>query len=60
MPVATQAAIKGLTYQQLEDLGITLILNNTYHLNLRPGLRVLEAAGGAHKLQGWRKNLLTV
>ncbi|KAF8520355.1 tRNA-guanine transglycosylase [Hysterangium stoloniferum] len=60
MPVATQAAIKGLTYQQMEDLGVTLILNNTYHLNLRPGIKVLKEAGGAHKFQGWRKNLLTV
>ena len=60
MPVATQAAIKGLTAQQMESLGITLILNNTYHLNLRPGIKVLQEAGGAHKFQGWKKNLLTV
>lgn len=60
MPVATQAAIKGLTYQQMEELGVTLLLNNTYHLNLRPGMKVLQEAGGAHKFQGWRKNLLTV
>lgn len=60
MPVATQAAIKGLTPQQVESLGVTLILNNTYHLNLRPGLDVLNAAGGAHKFQGWNGNLLTV
>ncbi|KIJ39872.1 hypothetical protein M422DRAFT_32477 [Sphaerobolus stellatus SS14] len=59
MPVATQAAIKGLTSQQMEDLGVTLILNNTYHLNLRPGIKILREAGGAHKFQGWRKNLLT-
>ncbi|KAF8906511.1 tRNA-guanine(15) transglycosylase-like protein [Gymnopilus junonius] len=59
MPVATQAAIKGLTAQQMEALGVTLILNNTYHLNLRPGLNVLNAAGGAHKFQGWDGNLLT-
>lgn len=59
MPVATQAAIKGLTSQQMEALGITLILNNTYHLNLRPGVSVLEAAGGAHRFQGWTRNLLT-
>ncbi|EPQ57230.1 Queuine tRNA-ribosyltransferase [Gloeophyllum trabeum ATCC 11539] len=59
MPVATQAAIKGLTPQQVESLGITLILNNTYHLNLRPGTKVLQEAGGAHKFQGWRHNLLT-
>jgi queuine tRNA-ribosyltransferase catalytic subunit len=60
MPVATQAAIKGLTPQQVEGLGITLILNNTYHLNLRPGIKVLREAGGAHRLQGWNHNLLTV
>ena len=60
MPVATQAAIKGLTSQQVESLGINLILNNTYHLNLRPGMKVLTEAGGAHKFQGWRHNLLTV
>lgn len=60
MPVATQAAIKGLTAQQMESLGVTLILNNTYHLNLRPGIKVLNEAGGAHKFQGWGRNLLTV
>ncbi|KAJ6625610.1 queuine tRNA-ribosyltransferase [Mycena sp. CBHHK59/15] len=59
MPVATQAAIKGLTHQQVDTLGVTLILNNTYHLNLRPGIKVLSEAGGAHKFQGWTKNLLT-
>ncbi|KAJ3533904.1 hypothetical protein NM688_g7216 [Phlebia brevispora] len=59
MPVATQAAIKGLTPQQVEALGINLILNNTYHLNLRPGIQVLKEAGGAHKFQGWKHNLLT-
>ena len=60
MPVATQAAIKGLTPQQMESLGVTLILNNTYHLNLRPGIKILNEAGGAHKFQGWNRNLLTV
>ena len=60
MPVATQAAIKGLTSQQMESLGVTLILNNTYHLNLRPGLEVLKTVGGAHNFQGWNRNLLTV
>lgn len=60
MPVATQAAIKGLTAQQVESLGINLILNNTYHLNLRPGTKIMKEAGGAHKFQGWNHNLLTV
>ncbi|KAI0645617.1 tRNA-guanine transglycosylase [Trametes meyenii] len=59
MPVATQAAIKGLTPQQVEALGVNLILNNTYHLNLRPGIEVLKEAGGAHRFQGWNHNLLT-
>ncbi|KAI6157818.1 tRNA-guanine(15) transglycosylase-like protein [Pisolithus tinctorius] len=59
MPVATQAAIKGLTPEQVESLGITLILNNTYHLNLRPGIKILDEAGGAHNFQGWNRNLLT-
>ncbi|KAF7792318.1 hypothetical protein EIP86_003354 [Pleurotus ostreatoroseus] len=52
MPVATQAAIKGLTPQQVESLGITLILNNTYHLNLRPGVEVLKEAGETHEKSG--------
>ncbi|KAF8210310.1 tRNA-guanine(15) transglycosylase-like protein [Mycena galopus ATCC 62051] len=61
MPVATQAAIKGLTPQQVESLGVNLILNNTYHLSLRPGTaaKVLAESGGAHKFQGWNHNLLT-
>ncbi|TFK75401.1 tRNA-guanine transglycosylase [Pluteus cervinus] len=59
MPVATQAAIKGLTAEQVDSLGVSLLLNNTYHLNLRPGLQVLNEAGGAHKFQGWQRNLLT-
>lgn len=59
MPVATQAAIKGLTPEQVESLGITLILNNTYHLNLRPGIKTLNEVGGAHNFQGWKRNLLT-
>ncbi|KAE9411452.1 tRNA-guanine transglycosylase [Gymnopus androsaceus JB14] len=59
MPVATQAAIKGLTAEQVESLGVTLILNNTYHLSLRPGVDILKEAGGAHKFEGWRHNMLT-
>ncbi|KAK3687390.1 tRNA-guanine(15) transglycosylase-like protein [Podospora appendiculata] len=59
MPVATQASLKGLTPEQLEDTGCRLCLNNTYHLGLRPGQEVLDAVGGAHKLQGWNHNILT-
>ncbi|KAJ5631611.1 Queuine tRNA-ribosyltransferase [Penicillium longicatenatum] len=59
MPVATQASLKGLTYDQLRDTGCMLCLNNTYHLGLKPGQEVLDSVGGAHKLQGWDRNLLT-
>lgn len=59
MPVATQASLKGLTYEQLRDTGCMLCLNNTYHLGLKPGQEVLDSVGGAHKLQGWDRNLLT-
>lgn len=59
MPVATQASLKGLTPEQLEETGCRLCLNNTYHLGLKPGQDVLDAVGGAHKLQGWNHNILT-
>ncbi|RSM14242.1 Queuine tRNA-ribosyltransferase catalytic subunit [Fusarium oligoseptatum] len=59
MPVATQASLKGITPEQLEETGCRLCLNNTYHLGLKPGQEVLDAIGGAHKLQGWNYNILT-
>lgn len=59
MPVATQGSLKGLTPEQLEDTSCRLCLNNTYHLGLKPGQAVLDAVGGAHKLQGWNYNILT-
>ncbi|KAL1311477.1 hypothetical protein AAFC00_004419 [Neodothiora populina] len=59
MPVATQASLKGLTPKQLEDTSCRLCLNNTYHLGLKPGQAILDAIGGAHKLQSWPHNLLT-
>lgn len=59
MPVATQASLKGLTAEQLEETGCRLCLNNTYHLGLKPGQAALDAIGGAHKLQGWNHNILT-
>jgi tRNA-guanine family transglycosylase len=59
MPVATQASLKGLTYEQLETAGCRLCLNNTYHLGLKPGQAVLDHVGGAHKFQGWNHNILT-
>ncbi|KAH9908699.1 Queuine tRNA-ribosyltransferase [Xylariomycetidae sp. FL2044] len=59
MPVATQASLKGLTPEQLEETSCRLCLNNTYHLGLKPGQDVLAAVGGAHKFQGWDHNILT-
>ena len=59
MPVATQASLKGLTPQQLEETSCRLCLNNTYHLGLKPGQDVLDKVGGAHRLQGWKHNILT-
>lgn len=59
MPVATQASLKGLTAEQLAQTGCNLCLNNTYHLGLKPGQEVLDKVGGAHRFQGWNKNILT-
>ncbi|GAB7354311.1 hypothetical protein MBLNU459_g4830t1 [Dothideomycetes sp. NU459] len=57
MPVATQASLKGLTPQQLEETSCRLCLNNTR--GLKPGQATLDAVGGAHKLQSWPHNILT-
>lgn len=60
MPVGTAGSVKAVTQQQLEDdVKAQIILGNTYHLYLRPGLEVLEAAGGLHKLMNWKNPILT-
>ncbi|UCF99292.1 MAG: tRNA guanosine(34) transglycosylase Tgt [Spirochaetaceae bacterium] len=59
MPVGTNATVKAITNEQLEDLGIRLVLGNTYHLFLRPGLEVLERCGGLHSFMSWEHNILT-
>ncbi len=60
MPVGTAATVKGVTQQDLEsDIKAQIILGNTYHLYLRPGLEIIEAAGGLHKFNGWDKPILT-
>jgi len=60
MPVGTVGAVKGVHATELEqDIKAQIILGNTYHLNLRPGLDVLEKAGGLHKFIGWQKPILT-
>lgn len=59
MPVGTQGTIKGLTSQQLEDIGCQIILGNTYHLAQRPGAELLDHVGGLHKFMNWKRNILT-
>ncbi|MEI8053116.1 MAG: tRNA guanosine(34) transglycosylase Tgt [Bacteroidota bacterium] len=60
MPVGTVGSVKAISQQQLkEDVGAQIILGNTYHLYLRPGLQTLEAAGGLHKFNGWDRPILT-
>src|SRR5678809_602246 len=60
MPVGTAGSVKAVTQQQLhKDVKAQIILGNTYHLYLRPGLEVLEAAGGLHQFMNWNKPILT-
>ena len=59
MPVGTNGAVKALTKDDLEEIGFGMILANTYHLYLRPGSDVVEAAGGLHGFSGWKGNFLT-
>jgi queuine tRNA-ribosyltransferase len=59
MPVGTNATVKAMSVADLEELGLRLILGNTYHLLLRPGPDVIEAAGGLHRFMGWPHNVLT-
>lgn len=60
MPVGTAATVKGVHQRELdEDIQAQIILGNTYHLYLRPGLDTLEKAGGLHKFNGWNKPILT-
>jgi queuine tRNA-ribosyltransferase len=58
-PVGTQATVKALTPRQLEELGATLILANTYHLYLRPGADVVAELGGLHDFMRWPHPILT-
>lgn len=60
MPVGTVASVKAVHFHELkEDIGAEIILGNTYHLYLRPGLEILEQAGGLHKFNGWNRPILT-
>jgi queuine tRNA-ribosyltransferase len=59
MPVGTQGTVKAMTMRDIEDTDAPIILNNTYHLFLRPGLELLEKAGGLHRFIGWQRPILT-
>jgi queuine tRNA-ribosyltransferase len=59
MPVGTQASVKSVHPQELRDLNAQIILGNTYHLNLRPGLPVIKAFGGLHSFMQWDRPILT-
>lgn len=59
MPVGTQATVKGVSPDELKDLGAGIILSNTYHLFLRPGAELVAEAGGLHRFMHWDRAILT-
>lgn len=59
MPVGTQGTVKSVSPHELESLGAQIILGNTYHLNLRPGMEVMREFGGLNKFTGWSRPFLT-
>jgi queuine tRNA-ribosyltransferase len=59
MPVGTQATVKSLRNEALEELGAQIILGNTYHLYLRPGHELIRKLGGLHKFMSWNRAILT-
>jgi queuine tRNA-ribosyltransferase len=59
MPVGTLASVKGVPQHILEELGVQILLGNTYHLYLRPGHEVVRELGGLHKFMSWNRSILT-
>jgi len=59
MPVGTQATVKGLTSEEVREIGAEMILANTFHLYLRPGAEVIARAGGLHRFMRWQGPILT-
>jgi queuine tRNA-ribosyltransferase len=59
MAVGTQATVKGLTPRHLEEIGVPILLGNTYHLTLRPGDELIAELGGLHRFMGWNRPILT-
>jgi queuine tRNA-ribosyltransferase len=59
MPVGTQATVKGVSQDLLEELGVEILLGNTYHLYLRPGIEQIRKLGGLHRFMSWPRAILT-
>src|SRR5438046_6447070 len=59
MPVGTQGSVKAIDPRELREMGTQIILGNTYHLNIRPGMEIIRAAGGLHKFINWPLPILT-
>src|SRR5438105_8903850 len=59
MPVGTQATVKSVPQDVLEELGVEILLGNTYHLYLRPGIEQIRKLGGLHRFMSWRRAILT-
>jgi queuine tRNA-ribosyltransferase len=59
MSVGTQATVKAIDSRELVEMGTQIILGNTYHLNIRPGMDIIRAAGGLHKFMNWPRPILT-
>ena len=59
MPVGTVASVKGVPQDMLEDLGVQILLGNTYHLYLRPGVETVRQLGGLHRFMSWPRAILT-
>ena len=59
MPVGTYGSVKGVNPRELDNLGAQIILGNTFHLWLRPGLEIVQQFGGLHRFIGWNKPILT-
>jgi queuine tRNA-ribosyltransferase len=59
MSVGTQGSVKAIDTRELEEMGTQIILGNTYHLNIRPGLEIIRAAGGLHRFINWNRPILT-
>src|SRR5690348_9366908 len=59
MPVGTQATVKAVSQDVLEDLGVEILLGNTYHLYLRPGVEQIRKLGGLHRFMSWPRAILT-